>query len=88
MSTVPEQVGENFIAVFTAFSTIFSGAIFVETIADKYPRAKDDPLPIETNEDENWFIDMSDALCSYNLSCIEISNDSSESFDVSTHHSS
>jgi hypothetical protein len=88
MSTVPEQVGENLIAVLTAASTLFSGDPFAIAVADRYPIAKLEPLPMDTNGDENSFNDMSEALCSYNLSLIAISNDSSESLDVSTHHSS
>jgi hypothetical protein len=47
MSTVPEQVGENLIATFTAPSTIFSGGILVEDTADRYPIAKGEPDPID-----------------------------------------
>ena len=64
MSTVPEQVGENFIAVFTAASTLFSGEPLAIAVADKCPIAKDDPLPIDINGDENSFKDISDELCS------------------------
>jgi hypothetical protein len=62
MSTVPEQVGENLIAVFTAPSTIFSGVILVATVADKYPIAKGAPVPIDIKLEENSFIDMSEEL--------------------------
>jgi hypothetical protein len=64
MSTVPEQVGENLIAVLTAASTLFSGDPFAIAVADKCPIANGDPLPIDINGDENSFKDMSDALCS------------------------
>jgi hypothetical protein len=68
MSTVPEHVGENLIATFTAPSTIFSGGILVEDTAERYPIANGDPDPIDKNGEENSFIDISEELCSYNLS--------------------